>query len=99
MTGYNRSAMALEEQADLETPEPPEAQSLEDGIVALAESGELAKAAGQAIRHQKELGIAVTFQRGDDVIKQHADGTEEVLAKVERPTYTIPTGVRIIKNQ
>lgn len=73
-----------------------DAGSLEERIVALATSGKLANAGRNAIRTQRRKGLAVTFQRGDQVIKQFPDGREEVLATVRRADYTVPEGVEII---
>jgi len=69
---------------------------LEANIRKLALSGELAKGAQEAIRRQKELGLPVTFQRGTQVIRQHADGREEILADIEQPEFRLPHGVKII---
>jgi hypothetical protein len=71
--------------------------SLESRVVALAMSGQLAKAARRAVRAQKSLGLPLTFKRGEWVIKRHSDGREEVLGRVDRPSYRLPKGVRVIK--
>jgi len=76
----------------------PEA-ALEDHLLELAAEGTLAEAAGGAIRAQKEQGLPVTFKRGDQVIKAFADGREEVLTTVARPTYTIPSGLRVLRSK
>lgn len=76
--------------------ETEDAYSLEGNIARLAGSGELAKAGQEAIARQKKLGIAVTFKRGDEVIKQWPDGREEVLERIERVKYKLPAGVGII---
>jgi hypothetical protein len=75
------------------------AESLEDQIVHLAISGALDEAAGNAIRSQLARGIAVTFKKGDRIIKHYADGHEEVVGTVPRATYTVPAGVAIIKRK
>jgi hypothetical protein len=72
---------------------------LEDHLLDLVANGELAEAAGGAIRAQKERGLPVTFKRGDDVIKAFADGREEVLATLARPTYKTPSGVRVLRSK
>src|SRR6478609_3988811 len=48
--------------------------SLESGVRGLAAQGTLAKAAQGAIKDQQRQGVPVTYQRGNQVIKQHADG-------------------------
>lgn len=75
------------------------ADSLEGRIVGLAMGGKLAKAGRKAIRSQRSRGLAVTFKQGDQVIRQHADGRKEVLAVLERPTYTLPRGVAILRGK
>jgi len=76
-----------------------DAGSLESRVVILAKRGKLAKAARNAVRAQRRKGLAVTFQRGTDIIKLHPDGREEVLGKVERPKYVLPRNVSIIKSR
>jgi hypothetical protein len=73
--------------------------SLEDQIVALAVGGKLAGAGRRAIEAQRKGGLPVTFMRGDEIIKAHPDGREEVLGKVERVPYTLPKGVAILGKQ
>jgi hypothetical protein len=74
-----------------------ESDSLESHVVGLAMSGKIGKAAKRAVRAQQRLGLAVTYKRGDRIIKRHADGREEVLGTVQRANYTLPKGVRVIK--
>jgi hypothetical protein len=76
-----------------------EANSLEAQLLSLATGGELAKAGRNAVKSQRQHGRAITFKRGTKVIKQYPDGREEVLDRVESPSYTLPQNVRIIKNQ
>lgn len=71
--------------------------SLERELVALAATGKLANAGHRAITAQKERGLAITYQRGQEIIKVHADGRVEVIGKTDRPRYTVPKGVRVIK--
>jgi hypothetical protein len=72
--------------------------SLEANVVRLALEGKLSAAADRAVEEQRALGLPITFQRGDEVIKQYADGREEVLAKIpQTPPYNAPRGVRVIK--
>jgi hypothetical protein len=72
--------------------------SLEHRLLELASSGALAGAGREAIRAQVERGIPVTFLRGEQVIKRHADGREEVLGAVPRRTFVPPGGVHVIDN-
>ena len=76
----------------------PRQSSLEDAIVGLAASGKLAGAGRAAIRAQKEAGLPVTYQQGNEVIKEFPDGRREVLATLEPPTYRLPKGVARIRN-
>jgi hypothetical protein len=72
--------------------------SLEANVVRLALEGKLAGAADRAVAEQKARGLPVTFQRGNEVIKQFADGREEVLATIpQSPPYKAPPGVRVIR--
>jgi hypothetical protein len=70
--------------------------SLEDQIVDLALKGKLANASRQAIRRQQKMGLAITYKRGNDIVKQFPDGRIETLAKVDSPKYRFPKGVRIL---
>ncbi len=36
-----------------------------------------------AIAESKALGLPITYQRGTEIIREHADGTIEILGKVE----------------
>ena len=72
------------------------AGSLEGSIMEMARRGELAKPARLAIRRLRRKGLPITFQRGNEIIKQHADGRMEVLGFVEPVAYQIPKGVRNI---
>ena len=74
-----------------------ESKSLEANVVDMAMNGKLAKAGRRAVASQVNRGLPVTFKRGQKVIKVHADGREEVLAMIERPSYTLPIGVRVIR--
>jgi hypothetical protein len=76
---------------------PPEPGTLEANLVDLAMTGKLAKAGRRAVAAQKDRGLPVTFKRGQQVIKVYPDGRREVLATLERPSYTLPKGVRIIR--
>src|SRR6266478_1829712 len=51
-------------------------------IVALALSEKLAKAGRQEIETQLNLGIPVTYQEGDEVIKHYPDGRKEILETI-----------------
>jgi hypothetical protein len=70
--------------------------SLESGLYKLATSGELSKAARAAIKKQQKQGLPITFQRGDQIIKQYADGREDILATLPRQPYVRPKGVKVI---
>jgi hypothetical protein len=75
----------------------PETRTLEANLVGLAMNGKLAKAGRRAVASQVDRGLPVTFKRGQKIIKAHADGREEVLATLDRPAYTLPKGVRVIR--
>jgi hypothetical protein len=71
--------------------------SLEDSIVELAVTGQLAEAAAAAIRAQKEAGLPVTFLEGNNVVREYPDGRREVLRRLKPRTKSpIPKGVRKI---
>ena len=63
----------------------------------MARRGELAKPARLAIRRLRRKGLPITFRRGHQIIQQHADGREEILGVIARPSFTLPAGVRIIE--
>jgi len=75
----------------------PETRTLEANLVVLAMTGKLAKAGRRAVASQVDRGLPVTFKRGQRVIKVHPDGREEILATLERPAYTLPKGVRVVR--
>jgi hypothetical protein len=76
-----------------------EPDSLEAQIVNLAVSGKLAEAGRRAIEAQIKLGLPVTVQKGDKVIKRYADGHEEVLETIPRRKLKIPKGVAVIPSK
>lgn len=65
-------------------------KSLEGQVVSLAQKGMLAPAARGAIASQLARGLAVTFKRGDQVIKQYPDGHIEVLGELKQIPYKRP---------
>ncbi|HEX4793511.1 MAG TPA: hypothetical protein VH370_06950 [Humisphaera sp.] len=76
-----------------------EPNSLEARIVDLAVSGKLAEAGRRAIEAQIKLGLPVTIQKGDKVIKRYQDGREEVLETIPRRKFKIPKGVAVIPSK
>lgn len=60
----------------------------------LVNSGRLEQAGREAVAEQRRLGIPVTYKRGDEIVREHADGRVEVLAVVPSVTVTLPPGVR-----
>jgi hypothetical protein len=74
-----------------------DSRTLEANVVGMAMNGKLAKAGRRAVASQVGRGLPVTFKRGQKVIKLHADGREEVLGMIDRPSYTLPKGVRVIR--
>ena len=73
-----------------------EHDSLENQIVSMATRGKLARAGRKAVAAQKKRGLPVTFQRGNQIIKEYPDGREEVLGTVAAAKYVLPKGVRVI---
>jgi len=67
--------------------------------VQLAISGKLAEVGRRAIEAQRKLGLPVTIQKGDQVIKRYADGREEVLEIIPRRKFKVPRGVAIIPSK
>ena len=81
--------------------EPGEAAAIAsfagDGdLVKLALSGKLRQAAREAVRDQRARGLAVTFKRGDQIVRRSADGTIEVIGRVTTPAFRLPEHVRKI---
>lgn len=54
--------------------------SLESQLPRLIADGKLEEAARDPLVRQKAKGLAVTFLRGNKIIKEHPDGREEVIA-------------------
>ena len=73
-------------------------RSLEDAVVALAAKGLLAGAGRAAVRAQREAGLAVTYKRGTQIVREYPDGRRVVLGSVERPRYELPKGVGRIRD-
>src|SRR5687768_9128645 len=65
-------------------------RSLEDEISTLAATGQLAEAARSAIRAQQAAGLPITYQEGNEIIKEFPDGRREVLATLQPSTYRRP---------
>ena len=81
--------MTPEEMDDLET------RAVHD----LVTSGRLAEAGQFAIAETRRLGMPVTYKRGDQIIREHPDGREEVLAVVPSVPFALPAGVRRLGGQ
>jgi hypothetical protein len=73
--------------------------SLEGRIVELATSGKLGWGARAAIRSQKRDGLPITTMRGNQVVRIFPGGRVEILETVERPEFTIPKGVKLLKRK
>jgi hypothetical protein len=73
-----------------------ESKSLEQKLTRLAMRGKLSKGARAAIRNQLKLGLPVTIKRGNQIVREHPDGTREVLTTVRPSKYKLPAGVAII---
>ncbi len=71
---------------------------LEDMVVELAVNGMLAGAAQAAVRAQKEAGLPITYKRGSEIVKEFADGRQEVLSTVPSPVYKLKKHVAKIHN-
>ena len=52
-----------------------------------------ARRGGAAIQAQRDAGLPVTYQRGNEVVKEFPDGRREVLATIDVPEYRLPKGV------
>jgi hypothetical protein len=63
---------------------PEEAGSLEAELSRLVEEGQLAGAARAAIERQVAKGFAITFLRGDAIVKRFPNGHELILGTVAR---------------
>ena len=72
-------------------------RSLEDRIVGLAMRGKLARIGRRAVAAQRAAGLPVTFQRGDQVLRELPDGTVEVLETIPKVSYEVPIGVRRLR--
>ncbi len=58
----------------------------------LVKRGELGAIGERAIERLKKKGIAVTFMRGQQIITQHPDGREEVLAEIPPVQFALLPG-------
>jgi hypothetical protein len=65
---------------------PDEAGSLEAEVSRLAEEGQLAGAARVAVERQTAKGFAITFLRGDAIVKRFPNGREQILGKLAHRT-------------
>jgi hypothetical protein len=70
--------------------------SVDRKIIGWVIKGGLGESVRSTVRRQLSKGIAVTYQRGNNVITKHPDGREEVVGVVKRATYQLPSGVRVI---
>jgi hypothetical protein len=73
-----------------------EGDALENQVVKFAMGGKLAKVSRDAVRRQVKKGFAVTFKRGNKVIKQFPDGREEILGTIKKLDFQLPTNVPLI---
>jgi hypothetical protein len=62
----------------------PSQDSLEAWLHMLAREGKFEDAARGAIKRQKAKGISITFLRGKEIVTEHSDGRQEVIAVLAR---------------
>jgi len=77
-------------------PRARDVDALESSVVKFALGGKLAKVSRNAVNKQVQRGLPITFKRGNKVIKQFADGREEVLGTIKKLHFRLPSNVRII---
>jgi hypothetical protein len=69
-----------------------------DGKIAqFALSGKLNRAAKQAVRDQRSRGLAITFKRGNQIVRQGADGSILILQTIEPVEFVAPPHVRVFR--
>src|SRR3982751_5317196 len=79
---------------------PARARELEDLIVSLAESGQLAAAGRQAARETRAAGLPLTYKRGNQIVREYPDGRREVLETLPpAPPFERPKGVKLIRRR
>lgn len=66
---------------------------LEERIVEMAVSGELAKFGHEAIKSQLEAGIRVTYVKEGKIIRHHPDGRIEVVGQVKKSKPVVLPGI------
>lgn len=77
-----------------------ELRSLEGNVRKLAADGTIAAAARQSIQDQRAAGLAITYMKGNLIVKEHADGRTEVVDHLPpAPPFKRPRGVGIIESK
>ena len=71
----------------------------EDAVLGVGLSRRVRAAVREEVRAQRAAGLPVTYQRGNEVVREFADGRIEVLETLPPPpAYTLPRSVASIRN-
>ncbi|MGC4033528.1 MAG: hypothetical protein QM754_17710 [Tepidisphaeraceae bacterium] len=65
-------------------------------LIALALEGKLSRAARHAVQKQKSRGLAITFRRGNQIVRQDSDGKIIVLATIQPVAFSAPKNIAIL---
>jgi hypothetical protein len=76
-----------------------EPDSLEAQLPRLIAEGKIEEAAAHAIQRQLSRGLAITFLRGTEIIKQYADGREQIIATLPDASVSTPRGAIAIETK
>src|SRR5690349_4931790 len=75
---------------DAKGPVGDENDSLETRIVSFAMMGKLKNAARAAVKSQLAAGLPVVYQAGNRILREHPDGTRELVRTVGAPSEPVP---------
>jgi hypothetical protein len=73
-----------------------QSKELEDRIYDMAVSGTLASEGTRVVKNQLQAGIPVTYLRRTRIVREYPDGRIEVIGRVKKSTFKIPSGVEVI---
>lgn len=73
---------------------PEEGDSLETRILSFARKGRLKKPANEATKSQLAAGLSIVYQSGKRIVREHPDGTLEIVSTLSSASQPVPDRFR-----
>lgn len=73
---------------------PDEGDSLETRILSFARKGRLKRPANEATKSQLDAGLSIVYQSGKRIVREHPDGTLEIVSTLSSASQPVPERFR-----